>query len=78
MKDVPPRVEENLGIRSPEDEAIDRKLRIFAIANLRPPFRHLRLYARRGCLLYTRMKSGQRIAIARRSLAAVALACHAM
>jgi len=27
-KDVPPRVEENLGIRSPEDEAIDRKLRI--------------------------------------------------
>jgi hypothetical protein len=27
-KDVPPRVEENLGIKSPEDEAIDRKLRI--------------------------------------------------
>jgi len=27
-KDVPPRVEENLGIRSPEDEAIDRKPRI--------------------------------------------------
>jgi len=27
-KDVPPRVEENLGTRSPEDEAIDRKLRI--------------------------------------------------
>jgi hypothetical protein len=27
-KDVPPKVEENLGIRSPEDEAIDRKLRI--------------------------------------------------
>ena len=27
-KDVPPKVEENLGIRSPEDAAIDRKLRI--------------------------------------------------
>ena len=27
-KDVPPKVEEDLGIRSPEDEAIDRKLRI--------------------------------------------------
>jgi hypothetical protein len=27
-KDVPPKVEENLGIRSPEDEAIDRMLRI--------------------------------------------------
>jgi hypothetical protein len=27
-KDVPPKVEENLGIRSPEDEAIDRKQRI--------------------------------------------------
>jgi hypothetical protein len=27
-KDVPPKVEENSGIRSPEDEAIDRKLRI--------------------------------------------------
>jgi len=27
-KDVPRKVEENLGIRSPEDEAIDRKLRI--------------------------------------------------
>ena len=27
-KDVPPKVEENLDIRSPEDEAIDRKLRI--------------------------------------------------
>jgi hypothetical protein len=27
-KDVPPKVEENLGTRSPEDEAIDRKLRI--------------------------------------------------
>ena len=37
-----------------------------------------RLYARLGCLLYTRTKSGQRIAIARRSLAAVAHACHAM
>ena len=27
-KDVPPSAEKNLGIRSPEDEAIDRKLRI--------------------------------------------------
>ena len=27
-KDVPPGVEQNLGIRSPEDQAIDRKLRI--------------------------------------------------
>jgi hypothetical protein len=27
-KDVPPKVEENLGVRSPEDEAIDSKLRI--------------------------------------------------
>jgi hypothetical protein len=27
-KDVPPKVEEDLGIRSREDEAIDRKLRI--------------------------------------------------
>jgi hypothetical protein len=27
-KDVPPGVEQNMGIRSPEDEAIDRKLRI--------------------------------------------------
>jgi uncharacterized protein YdeI (BOF family) len=27
-KDVPPRVDENLGARSPEDKAIDRKLRI--------------------------------------------------
>src|SRR5262249_17799711 len=27
-KDVPPKVDEDLGIRSPEDEAIDRKLRI--------------------------------------------------
>ena len=27
-KDVPPRVEENLGVRSSQDEAIDRKLRI--------------------------------------------------
>jgi hypothetical protein len=27
-KDVPPGVNENLGVRSPEDEAIDRKLRI--------------------------------------------------
>jgi hypothetical protein len=27
-KDVPPKVEENLGIRSPDDEAIDGKLRI--------------------------------------------------
>jgi uncharacterized low-complexity protein len=27
-KDVPPRVDENLGARSPEDQAVDRKLRI--------------------------------------------------
>jgi len=27
-KDVPPRNEDNLGVRSPEDEAVDRKLRI--------------------------------------------------
>jgi hypothetical protein len=27
-KDVPARIEDNLGVRSPEDEAIDRKLRI--------------------------------------------------
>ena len=27
-KDVPPGVQENLGVRSPEDRAIDRKLRI--------------------------------------------------
>jgi hypothetical protein len=27
-KDVPPRNEENLGVRSPEDQAVDRKLRI--------------------------------------------------
>ncbi len=27
-KDVPPGVDQNLGVRSPEDEAIDRKLRI--------------------------------------------------
>jgi hypothetical protein len=27
-KDVPPRIQENLGTRSLEDEAIDRKLRI--------------------------------------------------
>jgi hypothetical protein len=27
-KDVPAQVEDNLGVRSPEDEAIDRKLRI--------------------------------------------------
>jgi hypothetical protein len=26
--DVPARIEDNLGVRSPEDEAIDRKLRI--------------------------------------------------
>src|SRR5262245_59532831 len=35
-------------------------------------------HARLVCQLYTRMKSGQRIAIARRSRAAVAHACHAM
>jgi len=27
-KDVPPRNEDNLGVRSPEDQAVDRKLRI--------------------------------------------------
>src|SRR5260221_10020196 len=27
-KDVPPGIDQNLGVRSPEDEAIDRKLRI--------------------------------------------------
>jgi hypothetical protein len=27
-KDVPARIEDNLGVRSPEDDAIDRKLRI--------------------------------------------------
>jgi hypothetical protein len=27
-KDVPARIEDNLGVRSPEDQAIDRKLRI--------------------------------------------------
>jgi hypothetical protein len=27
-KDVPRRIEDNLGVRSPEDEAVDRKLRI--------------------------------------------------
>ncbi len=27
-KDVPARIEDNLGVRSPEEEAIDRKLRI--------------------------------------------------
>jgi uncharacterized protein YdeI (BOF family) len=27
-KDVPPSVDENLGARSPEDQAVDRKLRI--------------------------------------------------
>jgi len=27
-KDVPPRVDENLGVRSPEDQAVDRRLRI--------------------------------------------------
>ena len=27
-KDVPPRTEDNLGVRSPEDQAVDRKLRI--------------------------------------------------
>ena len=27
-KNVPPRVDENLGARSPEDQAVDRKLRI--------------------------------------------------
>ena len=27
-KDVPPRLEEDLGVRSPDDDAIDRKLRI--------------------------------------------------
>jgi hypothetical protein len=28
-KDVPPSVDENLGARTPEDQAVDRKLRIF-------------------------------------------------
>ena len=28
VKDLPPGVNENLGVRSPEDEALDRKLRI--------------------------------------------------
>ena len=27
-KDVPPRKEDSLGVRSPEDQAVDRKLRI--------------------------------------------------
>jgi hypothetical protein len=27
-KDVPPKNEDNLGVRSPEDQAVDRKLRI--------------------------------------------------
>ena len=27
-KDVPPGIDQNLGVRSPEDQAIDRKLRI--------------------------------------------------
>jgi hypothetical protein len=27
-KDVPPRIDENLGARSPEDQTVDRKLRI--------------------------------------------------